>query len=245
MNSQRISVCMATYNGQIYIQRQLESILSQLKDTDEVIVSDDGSTDNTIGVINQFRDPRIRVVQNTGRKGPVGNFENAINCATGQFIFLSDQDDLWMPDKVRILSDLLNDHELVLADCVVVDEKGGVLHPSFFQYRGSRPGLGKNFVKNSYVGCCMAFRSDIKPLILPFPKSIYMHDWWIGLLVEIFAKPYFYPVPLIQYVRHGGNASPTGEGSLNWKRKIINRLTLSYNVLGRSVKYKTQQWFQS
>lgn len=245
MNRGRVSVCMATYNGQPYIVRQLASILSQLNETDEVVISDDGSTDHTIEVVQGMSDPRIRIIRNINRKGPVGNFENAINHSTGQFIFLADQDDVWMPNKVQTVTTLLTTNDLILADCQVVDEVGRVIHESFFRYRGSQPGLVNNFVKNAYVGCCMAFRADLKPLILPFPETIYMHDWWIGLLTELFRKPYFHPVPLIQYVRHGGNASPTGEGSLGWKAKIINRFTLFYNVLGRSVKYKTQQWFQS
>ena len=94
-----ISVCIATYNGEKYLREQLDSILPQLAESDEVIVSDDGSTDGTIDLITSLNDPRIKIVSNSGRKGYVGNFENALKHTTGDYIFLSDQDDIWYPNK--------------------------------------------------------------------------------------------------------------------------------------------------
>lgn len=218
-----ISVCLAAYNGERFIRRQLESILPQLGPGDEVIVSDDGSTDQTLAVVRSLNDPRIRIVRNTGRRGPVGNFENALNQVRGEFIFLSDQDDVWLPDKVHRLRPLLETHNLVLSDCTVVDAGGRTLFPSFFAHRGSRPGLLRNLYKNSYVGCCMAFRRSLLKRALPFPKGLYMHDWWLGLLAEAGGSVCFYPESTLLYVRHGQNASPTSEGSLGWVDRILNR----------------------
>lgn len=221
-----ISVCMATYNGERFVRRQLESILPQLASVDEVIVSDDGSTDQTVSIIESLQDKRIRILHNSGRRGPVGNFENALRQAKGAIIFLSDQDDVWFPDKVARIRPLLDQYDLVLTDCEVTDDQNKTLMPSFFAHRGSRPGLLRNLYKNSYVGCCMAFRQSLLKKALPFPAQIYMHDWWLGLVAEAKGQVYFLPEPTIRYVRHGGNASPTGEGSLSWFNKLKNRLGL-------------------
>lgn len=227
----KISVCLASYNGEKHIERQLTSILAQLGSADEVIISDDMSTDNTQQIVTSLQDNRLFFYRNTGQKGPVGNFQNALSLATGELIFLSDQDDVWLSDKVKKMTAALNDYDLVLSDCTVVDEQLNTLQPSFFRLRGSQPGFVHNIFKNSYMGCCMAFRRDVLAYALPIPPSVYMHDWWIGLITELKGKVYFYPEPLILYVRHGSNASPTGQGSLNWISKFRNRASLLINII--------------
>ena len=229
----QVSVCMATYNGAHFIQRQLISILDQLSANDEVVISDDGSTDETIQLINALADSRIRIFNNQLRHGPIGNFENALRQASGEFIFLADQDDVWLPGKISTICTLLTQYDLVLADCEVVNGGGKLLYPSFFKHRGSRPGFWPNLLKNSYVGCCMAFRRDVLSYALPFPAQIHMHDWWIGLLVEAKGTVVFYAEPLIQYVRHGGNASPTGETGYGMIKKLSNRFFMLTNVVKR------------
>jgi glycosyltransferase involved in cell wall biosynthesis len=230
----QVSVCMASFNGSQFIKQQLHSILVQLTDEDEVIVSDDGSTDNTLLILKSFNDERIKIFINEGRHGPIGNFENALKHSTGKLILLADQDDLWLPNKVETVKTLLINHDLVLSDCEVIDQKGNMLYPSFFTHRGSRRGFWANIYRNSYIGCCMAFQRDILAYILPFPNQIHMHDWWIGLLVELKGRVAFYDKPLIKYVRHGGNASPTGETTgYGFSKQVINRFFLLWNVAKR------------
>lgn len=231
----RISVCMATYNGEKYIRQQLLSILPQLDPEDEVIISDDGSTDRTMSIINQLADVRIHISQNQGSRGPLSNFEQAIRRATGEFILLADQDDVWLPDKVIQIRSLLRNNDLVLSDCQVVTEAGELIHESFFTHRGSRPGFWRNLYKNSYMGCCMAFRREVLTYALPFPPEVHMHDWWIGLLVEARGRICFYPKPLINYVRHGGNASPTGESGYGVGMRLRNRFILLWYIVIRLV----------
>ncbi|SOD95078.1 glycosyltransferase family 2 protein [Spirosoma fluviale] len=228
-----ISVCIATYNGALFIERQLSSILIQLSVDDEVIISDDNSVDSTCQIINSLQDPRIRLLKNTHKSGPVGNFENALRTALGNIIFLADQDDEWLPGKVNETIALLEDYDLVLSDCQVVDKKGKLIYESFFHYRNSKPGFWRNLYKNSYNGCCMAFRRDVLDYALPFPSAIHMHDWWIGLLVEAKGRTYFYNKPLINYTRHGSNASPTSEEGYSFQVKIVNRLLLFVSVAKR------------
>jgi hypothetical protein len=122
-------------------------------------------------------------------------------------------------------------------DSAVEDEKGNILQESFYTLNGSRNGLIKNIVKNSYLGCTMAFNRKILDKSLPFPKDLPMHDWWIGLIGEIYGKTYFIEDKLISYRRHGNNASPTGEKSkYSFSKKIMFRLIIIKNLIWRYIK---------
>ncbi len=229
----RISVCMATYNGEKFVRSQLNSIICQLDVADEVIISDDNSSDNTVDIIKSFKDNRIRIIENKSNKGPKSNFEMALSQAANQYVILSDQDDVWLPHKVTTLVKLLSNYDLIVHDCDVINAFGVELHNSFFTLRGSKAGFWRNIIKNSYIGCCMAFKREILLYALPFPDTIHMHDWWIGLLVEGKGSTYFCEEKLIHYVRHGGNASPTGGQGYGMMRKLSNRLTMLWHVCRR------------
>ena len=103
----RVSVCMATFNGAPYLREQLDSILSQLHPADELIISDDHSTDDTRAIIESYRDARIRLIVNPGKRGHVRNFAHAMAHATGDFIALSDQDDIWVENRLERMLDQL------------------------------------------------------------------------------------------------------------------------------------------
>jgi glycosyltransferase involved in cell wall biosynthesis len=159
-----ISVCLASYNGELYIREQLNSILSQLDVDDEIIISDDSSNDGTIKVIQSYDDPRIILLESmpeTKKLGVVKNFERAIRHASGDYIFLSDQDDIWLEGKVSSAIDALQNNLLVVTDCRVVDLHLQEINKSFFQLRCSGKGVIKNILRNSYLGCCMAFKKEL------------------------------------------------------------------------------------
>ncbi|SFV59645.1 Alpha-L-Rha alpha-1,3-L-rhamnosyltransferase [hydrothermal vent metagenome] len=197
-----ISVCIATYNGEAYIEAQLESILIQLHEYDEVIISDDSSSDRTISIIEALDDKRILIFKNQTFASHVYNFEHALKCAKNEYIFLSDQDDIWLPNKREKMLEHLKENDLVLSDAKVVDEDLQILHQSFFAFNHSRKGMTKNLYKNSYLGCCMAFNRKILYQALPFPRDINMHDWWIGMIAELHGSVYFCDEKLILYRRH-------------------------------------------
>lgn len=203
---------MATYNGERYVAEQIQSILLQLSPNDEIIISDDGSCDNTLDIILQFEDERIKLFHNKNH-GLIHNFENALKNAIGDYVFLCDQDDVWLPNKVNEMLDALQLYDLVVSDCAVVDKNLNIISESFFNQRLSRKGFLKNLYKNSYLGCCMAFRQKVLDYVLPFPKYIAMHDIWIGLMVELHGTSYFLEKPLMLYRRHGHNVSPSSEKS--------------------------------
>lgn len=208
-----ISVCLATYNGEKFIREQLTSVLSQLGKEDEIIVTDDSSTDKTLEIIRSFDDSRIKIFANNTFHSPVFNFENALKHSSGNYIFLCDQDDIWLPNKVEIFIEKLSYHDLVVSDCFLVDINADIIADSYYSISPPKNGLLNNLLHNHYLGCCMAFKRDVLRKILPFPAHIAMHDIWIGLCAEAFYNPIFIPNKLIKYRRHGGNASSTGEGS--------------------------------
>lgn len=224
-----VSVCMATYNGEAHIYEQLISILKSDKIT-EIIVSDDGSTDETRLIIESFNDKRIKIIEGP-RKGLIKNFEYAIKNSSGDVIFLSDQDDVWLDSKVDIMLEKLHNYDLVCSDCIVTNGKLEVINQSFFKLNQSRKGVIKNVIKNSYLGCCMAFKKELIKDIVPFPNGIGMHDWWIGVVAELKYSTLFLNEKLMYFRRHSDTNSVTASKSpFLIEKKIKWRLYLVYNL---------------
>jgi glycosyltransferase involved in cell wall biosynthesis len=228
---------MATYNGEKYIKEQLDSILSHLKENDEVIVSDDSSSDKTVEIIKAYNDSRIKIIENQKFQSPISNFENVLKHASGDIIVLADQDDIWKPNKIETIKKYMQEYDLVLSDADIIDEQGNILQESFYALNGSKSGFIKNIVKNSYLGCAMAFNRKVLEKSLPFPKDLPMHDWWVGLVAELYGKVYFIENKLISYRRHGNNVSLTGEKSKYFfTKKIMFRIIMIKNLLLRYFK---------
>ncbi len=224
-----ISVAMAAYKGEKYISEQVASILNQLGEGDELIISDDCPYTQTYEFLRELIEGDGRIVYTAGPgKGVIKNFEHAISLARGEYIFLSDQDDVWCGNKVeRVMNAFSDGAMLVLHNAAITD---GMLHPvgvSSFEINHTEVGTVKNIIKNSYQGCCMAFCSELKKFILPFPEKLPMHDQWIGLTAEKHGKVTLIDEPLILYRRHGENVSGNGSGfltKLNWRVQIISAL---------------------
>jgi glycosyltransferase involved in cell wall biosynthesis len=235
----KISVCMATYNGARFVDEQISSILAQLSPADELIISDDGSTDDTLNKIRAWNDPRVILLKNSGKRGPVGNFENALRRASGEIVFLADQDDIWLEDKVGVQLAALLKCDLVLSDAIVVGEEGKLLYQSFFKMNHSGPGFVRNWVNNSFMGCCMAFNRKILDYVLPFPDNIAMHDSWIGLNATLIGRCCFLDKPLILYRRHGGNTMASfKKNHLPVSYQIRYRLQMMAHILMRRISKK-------
>lgn len=222
---------MATYNGSRYIRCQLETILSQLTPNDELIISDDASSDDTREIILEVCGERARLLQGNFRN-PALNFENALHHASGEIIVFSDQDDLWLPGKLALVREKLGPRcqvpALIMLDGEIVDAAEKIIEPSIFVKKKSAPGLLRNIYDSCYPGCCMAFTRPLLVLALPLPRRVPMHDWWIALLAELFAEIEFVPVKTIRYRRHGDNASFTSHDRWLkvWRRLHISRLLL-------------------
>lgn len=222
----RVSVCVATFNGSKYILGQLASILNQLDRDDEVVVCDDGSTDDTVCLIKSLNDPRVQIYINDVNIGHVKNFERAISIARNDIIFLSDQDDVWEAGKVSLIKSLFAKDEsvCVIHHGMVRIDSNGVLLPGvgrvspFF----SRHVLISQFWKSFVFGCCLAFRRDFRREIIPFPNIVYAHDHWIALAAG--SKNGFLNIAdaLIRYRMHENNLTP--KGSLPVLRRIQLRV---------------------
>ena len=210
--------------------------MGQLSQGDEIIITDDGSTDNTLVILEDFKDPRIKIHRNKNRLGPVYNFENALSKATNQYIFLADQDDIWNERKIKTFKSYLSDYDVVVSDCSVVDNDLIITNPSFYVLRNSGKGLLKNFFQNSYLGCCMAFHRQVLEKALPFPPQLPMHDIWIGIVTELFFKSIFIEDKLVLFRRHHLNATITSEKSnYSFYQKFAFRKNLVFNLLKKFV----------
>ncbi len=220
----KISVALAAYKGEQYIAEQLDSILKQLGENDEIIVSDDYPQGKTRDEVLKFRDKRIRYIEGKG-EGVVKNFENALNACTGDVIFLCDQDDVWLPDKVEsVLKEIQNGADLVLHDAAVADSALNITEPSYFAVHGSNASFFGNIIRNSFVGCCMAFKKETLLASLPFPKGLAMHDWWIALVaMKKKQNVVLLDKPLIKWRRH--DSTVTGGKTSLWQ-KIKWRLNI-------------------
>lgn len=233
----KVSVCMATYNGGKYIKRQLESILKQLREDDEVIIVDDCSTDNIINIIENINDIRVKTYTNKCNIGFLATFQNSITLSTGDIIFLSDQDDIWMDNKVERVLEIFRTSkaDIVFHDAIIIDENKNVLYHSFLELRKISTSPVKNFIFNSYTGCCMAFRMRVKDIILPIPADAIYHDRWIGIMGSILNMNIkFVEEKLIYYVRHGNNASPISKRAL--AVILLDRIRLAKAIIGRVLK---------
>lgn len=237
-----ISVCIATYNGEEYIQAQLDSILPQLGEKDEIIVSDDGSTDNTLQIIRNYNDYRIKVFThekyNKFREYPffkiTKNIENAINQSSGDLIFLADQDDIWVENKVKIVSQEMKENWVLLHDCTVVNETGEIQHDSYYLLNNSKTGFLNNLINCSYLGCCMAFKREILKVALPIPNVPIPHDLWLGLIADYQGRVKRIDNKLLLYRRHSLNASSSSnKSSSTLFYKLTYRIIVFFSLLKR------------
>lgn len=223
----KISVALAAYKGERYIAEQLDSIISQLGENDEIIVCDDYPQGDTCGIVKKYinQDKRIRYIEGEG-KGVVRNFENALKACSGDVIFLCDQDDVWLPDKVScVMAEIQKGADIVLHDASVTDGALNITEPSFFAIHKSNVDYKSNLMRNTFVGCCMAFTKEVMLDTIPFPKDLPMHDWWIALAaIKKGYKAVLLEKPLILWRRHGDNVTG-GKTSfmqkIKWRVKMI------------------------
>lgn len=240
MEKIEISVCMATYNGEQFIEKQVRSILNQSKKVDEIIISDDNSLDRTIEIIKKIKETSeipIKIILNK-KKGVISNFENALNYCKGKYIFLADQDDIWLENKVEIVYRSLKKYDLVVHNAKIIDKNDFLLDfPDYFKIKKSKEGLLKNLYKNGYIGCCMAFNRKILEKSLPFPENIPMHDSWIGLIAEVYGKIYFDEEVLFYYRRHDSNVTELINSKNSRLKQFQMRWSLIRNLIKRILKY--------
>ncbi len=217
-----ISIALCTFNGERFLDKQLESLARQTLPPLEIVVCDDGSTDGTVAAVTRFarRAPfPVRLFANVKHLGIKGNFEKALARCRGRYIALADQDDVWNKEK---LSELFGEMEkvqatrgndkpiLIHSDMTVVDKDGEVIHGSYFRLRGlrrrHRQPLGELVAQNYVTGCTTLINRPLLDLVLPIPAGAPIHDWWIALVAAASGVVRTVPRPLVHYRAHSANA---------------------------------------
>lgn len=236
-----ISVCMATYNGAPYIRQQLDSILPQLGPDDEIVISDDSSTDGTVNIIKSYDDPRIRIINHNRhslhhRYAPShyyvsANYENALKHAKGDYIFFCDQDDVWRPNKVKRMLEALRDNDIVISNRTNVDGALRITQEKALPSQYYNRSKMRLLTLTRFPGCQMAFTRRLRDFSLPFPKNTVVHDNWIArLAVMLDLKLKFIDEPLILYRVHNGNVSHTTDSSQN-KNPLLFKISYRLRLL--------------
>jgi Glycosyl transferase family 2 len=204
----RISIAMAAFNGERYIREQLESFGTQTVPPNEVVISDDDSSDKTVDIIESFKARakfEVNLLRNAARIGYTANFGNAISECTGDVIFISDQDDVWFPEKIQKVCKILEEHREV--HCIVNDMEltDGSLKPSGVTFLTSVRRLGAADAQ-MIAGCGTAITRQWRNFILPFPSQ-FSYDSWVGGFAQRLGVFYLSEERLQYYRRHGTNAT--------------------------------------
>lgn len=217
MKMMRISIAMATYNGAQYIQDQLNSFQLQTRQPDELIVYDDCSTDETESIVSKFSEAcsfKVFFYKNKKNIGFKQNFAQALSKCTGDLIFLSDQDDVWLPRKIEKIVSFFDCNPttmVVTHDQIICDSKLRHLKNTRFNNLSA---INQD-LKNHVSGCCTALRGSWVKMVLPMPIEINAHDTWIATLADKIGVRELYKEPLMYYRRHDKNASQSVTYSIN------------------------------
>lgn len=208
------SVCMATYNGERFLPEQIDSIISQMGMDDELVVVDDASSDRTVSYLESLSDSRIKIYKNKSNIGHVQSFAKALGLAQSAYIFMADQDDVWIVGRLAAMREVLAaGSSLVSTNSKFINNEGRAispLHPDLKEKDSDsyisniiRIFIGKAF----YNGCAMGLRKELLQVVLPIPSYVESHDLWIAMVANsIGSSRHLENYTLYRRV-HGGNAS--------------------------------------
>lgn len=239
-----VSVCMPAYNGSKYIQEQISSIIMSCNSWGgdwELLICDDFSEDNTLQIIRSYSetDPNIKVMSNNTNQGVLITVNKLLSSAKGRIIILSDQDDIWFEDRVSHTVNLFlrNRCSAVLCDNILIDGESNLLSSSYPPkiLGKTRTGILYNFLRNQYLGCCMALDRAILTKLLPIPHYASMHDIWIGIVASLSSGVFHYNSPLVFYRRHASNV--TGLKSASFFQAFYNRIIYVIMVLAATIRH--------
>ncbi len=227
-----VSIVLSTYNGATYLSAQINSIIRQDFQDWILLIRDDGSSDETIAIINRYAGQcpgKIRLVcDEGGHLGVSGSFLYLLRYASGSYIMFADQDDIWLQDKIRVSLEKMKTMEekygvkvplLVHSDLKVVDSGLNVISGSFWQYQHLDPResvvFSRLLMQNTVTGCTMFINDALRRKILTAEKGIIVYDWWIALIAAAFGKIGYITYPTVLYRQHVSNA--VGAKSWGWK----------------------------
>lgn len=247
-NMPLVSIAMATYNGEDYLYKQLKSICDLEYKNIELIISDDGSTDSTLDIINEFTDKLpIKLVHNILKHGVNHNFENALRHCNGAYVALCDQDDIWLPDKINVLMENISDYDIIHSNVELIDETGkphtDPVKLAEYQMDLSDKVSFIDFVNTGWVlGCTSLIKREAIENALPIPNDAFFHDWWITMkCIKDGNGIKYINTPTIKYRQHSNNTAQKTYASSSWHKKKIkfNQLLLDEFMEKLSLLEKT------
>ncbi len=235
-----VSVALTTYNGEKFLQQQLDSIVNQTYSNIEIIIVDDCSTDRTQDLLNRFRqdyEGRIELYFNETNLGLVKNFEKVLGYCNGDFIALCDQDDVWESQKIERLVEHINSSSLIYSDASLIDDNGEVFVTSRTREYNLNNRSGLVFedllFKNYVVGCTALFKKSILIDVLPFPEHALFHDWWIAIIASKSCGIKYLDESLVSYRQHNANVYGQREGGL-----LKHVVSMFYRDLNKVEEFK-------
>jgi glycosyltransferase involved in cell wall biosynthesis len=206
-----ISIAMATYNGEKYLIRQLESIINQTYKNIEIIIVDDCSSDGTMSIIKDFASKYnfIKYSQNLKNSGVAKTFEKAISLCNGDYIALSDQDDNWFKNKLEALLGHVKDNLLIHSETVLIDKNNNIIEKS--NYTKIKYASKSDFIdylwSNNLHGCTAMFKRKLIDLCFPIPNEFYVHDHYLAICAAYYGSITLYNKPLVYYRQHFSNTT--------------------------------------
>lgn len=253
-----LEILLSTYNGEKHISEFLESLLTQTYSEFHLLIRDDGSTDNTLSIIEEYKDKfdgRIRIVTVPEENvGPAKSFSALMAESNADYVLFADQDDIWLPNKIQRLYDEMLHAEsrypempvLVQCDLEVVDENLNRISPSFWQFQGldvSRNSLPNLVIQNTITGCAVMINRKLVTQAGDVPDSAIMHDWWVGLVAAAFGRIVSVPEALVRYRQHGLNSVGAKEYGLSYfGERILEMLSnRDFSLTRRSIEDSRKQ----
>jgi glycosyltransferase involved in cell wall biosynthesis len=226
-----IEILMSTFNGECFVEQQLQSILDQTSSDWRLTVRDDGSSDETVRIVQRYVESnpdRIRMLEvGTENLGACMSFARLMDHAESEYVMFSDQDDVWFPDKIARTFQKFKEMEerhgkniplMVFTDATVVDEGLNVMAPSMWAYKNSAPDIARRLnrllLMNPANGCTMMVNRALLNRALPVPREAIMHDVWLVLVAAVFGNVGYVPNPTLFYRQHGKNESVTKQWGL-------------------------------
>lgn len=240
-----VDILLATYNGAAFLAEQLDSLLAQSYSDWHLLVRDDGSTDGTLAILQDYADrfpDQLTILCDGQRLGAKASFAALMARSTASYVAFCDQDDVWLPHKLARLLEIIRAVEAelpapapVLAHCdlELVDEDSRTLAPSFWRFQGiqaERNAVEQLLVENTVTGCAAVFNRALLERALPIPEAAYMHDFWLALIASATGRILVLDEPLVRYRQHGSNT--VGAVSLSGPMAVLARAwqTASWKV---------------
>lgn len=246
-----VAILMATYNGSKYLTAQIESIINQSFRNWTLYICDDGSTDNTPQIIDEFckQDARIfQIIPHNKIQGAKFSFAYLLEVVNSRFYMFSDQDDEWKPEKIELSLNRIKELEsifpnkpiVVHTDLEVVDEKLNTINPSFWRMSKINPIILNNFnyigICNCATGCTMIFNNEARHVSIPMPSGAEMHDWWVTLITAKYGRVDYINYATIKYRQHSSNV--VGARNVNSKYFYHKIISLKKTIYGHIYQHK-------